>query len=178
MSEGNINPVSAKGLEIIFEDLYPRLCLFANKYLQDMDTSKDVVQEVFIKVWEKKPELKNPNAIKAYFYNAVKNRALDYLKNKKLKILREATPLDLVNIETEGYFYSQITVIETYSKLYKALESLPPRTAKVIQLTLNDYSTNEIAEELSTSPSTVRTQKTATYYKLRKILGQINQLFI
>lgn len=161
----------------LFDSLYPSLCLFANKYLNDMDTSKDLVQEVFIKIWQKNAHFKNHNAVKAYFYKTVKNRCLDFLKSKRFKVLNNSIPIDLVEIETEDFFLVQMATAEIYSYLYKAIDKLPKKTAKVIQLTLNNYTTNEIAEELAVAPSTVRTQKTEAYHKLRKILGNINQLF-
>ena len=177
MAKGKEHPMSLEGYRSLYDTLYAPLCLFASKYIRDMDTSKDIVQEVFIKIWEKKPAFRNHNAVKSYFYNAVKNRSLDYLKNKQLKVLREATPLDPEVMQTETYYLSQITTVETYAELYKAMETLPKKTAKVIQLTLNDYTTNEIAEELNVTPSTVRTQKTMAYQKLRKILGDANLFF-
>ncbi len=173
MSKDKLHPMSIEGYRSLFDTLYPPLCLFASKYLGDMDLSKDVVQEVFIKIWEKNPKFKSHNAIKGYFYNAVKNRCLDYLKSKHVKLLGHATPEHLAQIQNEDYFLSQITTIETYNQLHKAIESLPEKMGKVIQLTLNNYSTKDIAEELSVTASTVRTQKVAAIQKLKRAFGDL-----
>ncbi|SDX31994.1 RNA polymerase sigma-70 factor [Aequorivita viscosa] len=160
----------------LFDALYPPLCLFANKYLNDMDTSKDVVQEVFIKIWEKQPIFTNHNTTKAYFYTTVKNHCLNYLKSKHYKTIDKAATIDLSILKTEDYFFSEIVTAETYAQLYKAIETLPKKSAKVITLSLNKYTTNEIAEELNITPSTVRTQKSLAYQKLKGLLTPLKYL--
>lgn len=142
-----------------------------------MGLAKDLVQDVFIKIWEQKPEFKNHNAIKGYFYAAVKNKCLDYLRSKYNRISQQTTSIDLLQIETEDHFLSQVATIEIYAQLYKAIDTLPEKSKKVIKLSLNNYSTNEIAEKLSIKPSTVRSHKDTAHYKLRKLLGNINQFF-
>ena len=161
----------------LFDSLYPPLCLFANKYLNDMDTSKDIVQEVFIKIWEKQPAFTNHNTTRAYFYTTVKNYCLNYLKSKHYKTIDKAATLDLAMQQSEDYFYSQIVSAEIYAILYKAIDTLPKKSAKVITLSLNNYTTKEIAEELNITPSTVRTQKSLAYQKLKVLLGPLKYLF-
>ncbi|MFY0713701.1 RNA polymerase sigma-70 factor [Seonamhaeicola sp. NFXS20] len=177
MSKNKLHPISLEGYKTLFNTLYPPLCLFASKYLGDIEVSKDIVQEVFIKIWEKNPQFKSQYAIKGYFYNAVKNRCLDYLKSKHVKVLNEATPAHLLQIESEDYFLSQVTMVETYAQLYKAIKTLPKKMGKVMELTLNNYSTNEIAEELSVTASTVRSQKVAAIHTLRKTMKSLLLLF-
>lgn len=161
----------------LFDELYPPLCLFANKYLNDMDTSKDIVQDVFIKIWQKQPAFTNNNTTKAYFYTTVKNHCLNYLKSKHYKTKANAASLDLSMQQSEEYFFSEIVSAETYAQLYKAIDTLPKKSAKVITLSLNNYTTNEIAEELNITPSTVRTQKSLAYQKLKVLLGPLKYLF-
>lgn len=140
--------------------------------------SKDIVQEVFIKVWNKKLSFKDYDSTKAYLYTSVKNHCLNYLKSKNYKTFINSSRIDLVEIQSEDYYLAEMVSIETYAQLYNAIKSLPHNTAKVIQLALNDYSTNEIAEELEVTSSTVRTQKSIGYQKLRTLLNSLNQLFL
>lgn len=178
MSNGALHFTNLKGFKVLFETLYPSLCLFASKYLGDMDIAKDIVQEVFIKVWEKQPELRNHNAVKAYLYAMVKNHCLNYLQSKHVKQMKKISSLDDQSLKIEGNVLAEMTTVEIYTELYRAIEALPNQTAKVIKLTLKDYTTNEIAEELSITPSTVRTQKSRAYLKLKGMLSQLNQLFL
>ena len=68
MSEDKLHPMSLDEYRSIFDSLYPSLCLFANKYLNDMDASEDIVQEVFIKIWVQKVQYINFCAIKSFLY--------------------------------------------------------------------------------------------------------------
>ena len=62
------------------------LIIFSEKYVQDLSIAKDVVQSVFIKVWEKEVVFIHENSIKSYLYTAVRNKSLDYLKSKDLSV--------------------------------------------------------------------------------------------
>ena len=178
MLKGKPHPKGLVGLKSLFDTLYPALCLFANRYLSDMDMSKDVVQEVFIRVWKKNKSFKSQNSAKSFFYTSVKNQCLNYLNSKTYRTLVNSSQIDVANMQTEDYFLSEVLTVETYSQLHQAIESLPKKTAKVIKLALSEYTTNEIAEELAITPSTVRTQKSIAYQKLKGLLNHLNQLFL
>ena len=83
MSE-NKKEFTLKSYKRFFEGLYPQLCVFAFKYLNDLDTSKDLVQDVFVKVWEDQIAFQNEKHITDYFYKAVKKECINYLKTKHL----------------------------------------------------------------------------------------------
>lgn len=171
MSKDKIHPKSLDGFKSLFETLYPSLCLFANKYLNDMDTSKDIVQEVFIKIWEQDIQYPNFYAIKSLLYKSVKNRCLDYLKSRYHRSMVQSPDIDFNHMVTDTFFYTQLTLIDTYAHLETAIKQLPKKSEAVIRLTLNSYTNKEIAEELSISKNTVKSQKRIAYKKLRHALG-------
>jgi RNA polymerase sigma-70 factor (ECF subfamily) len=177
MSEGQVHPKNLDGLKSLFEPLYPSLCLFANTYLRDMDTSKDVVQEVFIKIWERDTPYPNFYAIKALLYKAVKNRCLDYLKSKYHRRMVQSPDIDFDHMLSDDFFYTQLTLTDTYAQLETAIKQLPKKSEAVIRLTLNAYTNKEIAEELSISKNTVKSQKRIAYKKLRHALGSLLNIF-
>ena len=80
----NKKELTLQSYKQLFESLYPQLCVFAYKYLDDLETSKDVVQAVFVKVWEDQITFQNENQRTDYFYKAVKNKCLNDLKTKPL----------------------------------------------------------------------------------------------
>jgi RNA polymerase sigma-70 factor (ECF subfamily) len=176
MFRGKTQPITLEKYKDLFDALYPSMCLFANTYLNDMDTSKDVVQEVFIKTWEKQVPYPNYNAIKSFLYTSVKNKCLDYLKSKHYKVMVNSPILDLEQIQTEEFFLSEVATVEIYANLEKAIKTLPNKCEKIIWLSLHDLSNKEIAEELSITTSTVRTQKKIGYQKLRNALSNLNSL--
>jgi RNA polymerase sigma-70 factor (ECF subfamily) len=178
MSKGNLDSKGLEGFKTLFDTLYPSLCLFANRYLQDLDLSKDLVQEVFIKIWKQQPSLKSQHAIKAYFYTCVKHQCLNLIKSKTYKSQQQSISIDMVQLQSKAHFESEVLTVETYAELYKAIDALPDQASKVIKLALNQYSNKDIAEELSITTSTVRTQKSIAYKKLKVLLQHFSQLFL
>ncbi len=70
------NGLSLHSFKLLFERLYPQLCLFACNYLNDLEASKALVQDVFIKVWENEVVFLNEQHSTDYFYKAVKQQCL------------------------------------------------------------------------------------------------------
>lgn len=178
MSKDKQHLRSLEGFKKLFDTLYPSLCLFANRYLKNMDIAKDIVQEVFISLWIKKQDFKIQNTTKAYLYTCVKNHCLNQLKSKRYRQMHLSTNIDLTQLHTEAHFQSELFTVETYTQLYKAINALPEKAAKVITLALNHYSNKDIAEELDITTSTVRTQKSIAIKKLKVLLNQFHQLFL
>jgi len=154
----------------LFNDLYIPLCLFANTYVKQPATAEDLVQEVFIKIWEDQVQFKNENTIRAYMYTAVRNRSINFVKSKYQQSTGLFTTEEIELMETDSFFIRETVFIETISIINKALGTLPGECAKIIRLSLNDYTNKEIAEELSLSINTVKTQKKIAYRKLRPLL--------
>ncbi|WNH11303.1 RNA polymerase sigma-70 factor [Thalassobellus suaedae] len=162
--------LTIKGYKKLFDSLYPLLCLFANKYIYDMEISKDLVQDVFIKIWEDKIVFKNENNIKSYLYTSVKNKSLDYLKSKHYKSTDNFSVNQIEQLENESYFLREVVVIEASSIIEKAINTLPNKCAKIIRLSIKDFKNSEIAEELNISINTVKAQKKIAYKRLKPLL--------
>ena len=71
-------------LKIIFNKYYEQLCRFVFNIIGDRDLSKEIVSDVFVKIWEKREELNIHYKVKNYLYTASKNQALNYINKKKL----------------------------------------------------------------------------------------------
>ncbi|MDD7886735.1 sigma factor [Flavivirga sp. 57AJ16] len=78
--EGDKKELTLMDYKQLFESLYPQLCVFAHGYLNDMETAKELVQEVFVMVWENRVTFPNENHRTGYFYSAVKKECFNYLK--------------------------------------------------------------------------------------------------
>ena len=118
----------------LFDSYFPTLCLFADKILKDSDTSKDIVQEVFIKLLALDARFENEKAVKAYLYVLTKNACIDYLnKQRKKGEISEASLQD----HSENQFLEEIVREETYRLLELAIRELAPQSQKVVELTLN-----------------------------------------
>lgn len=168
--------VAFKGL---YKSLYPSLCLFAKSYLTDLQASKDVVQEVFVKVWEKQLTFTDENRAKAFLYKAVKNKCLDVLRSKYVRVMDMQLKVEEIEwLESDDFFYKEIVRIESSLIIEKAMNSLPYRCSQIIKLSLKNYSNQEIADILSLSVNTVKAQKKIAYKKMRPFLKEYYHLLI
>ncbi len=168
---GGEKKFTLKSYKKLFQSLYPQLCVFAYKYLNDLELSKDFAQEVFLKVWEDKITFQNENHATGFFYKSVKNKCLNYLKSKQYKTTERYELANLEDYETEEFYMSEAVTIETTAVIDKAINKLPEKAAQVIRLSIEDYTNNEIANELSISVNTVKDHKKVAYRKLRGFLS-------
>jgi len=158
----------------IFDRYFPSLCVFANRFVNDEDLSKDMVQEVFLKVWNSATEFESEKSLKVYLYLATKNTCFDYLKKEKRK--KQTGDFDTERINDDTHLEDDSVMLEiireeTYRQLEDAIDLLPEQARKVVLLNLKSFSNQEIAEELNVSINTVKTHKLNAFKKLRVLLG-------
>lgn len=175
MGEGR-KELTLKSYNRLFKSLYPQLCVFAYKYLNNLETSKDIVQEVFIKVWEDKTAFQDEDHTTGYFYKAVRNKCLNHLKSKRHLLTERYGPENLEIYGTEEFLMSEAVIVETTVIIENAIRTLPDKAAQVIRLSIKDYTNDEIAKTLSISVNTVKDHKKVAYHKLRKLLGFLRQV--
>ncbi|AUP78043.1 RNA polymerase sigma-70 factor [Flavivirga eckloniae] len=173
MDQNKLRKLTSKEFEEIFNRLYDSLCLFAHKYVNDLGVSEDIVQNVFIKVWEDKVVFRDEDRIVGFFYTAVKNKSLDYLRSKYAKDVKAYTSEDLETLQTENYFLSEAILIETSDVIEKTMKSLPNKCAEAMRLSIENYTNKEIAEEMNISIYTVKEYKKMAYQKFRKALSYL-----
>lgn len=165
----------------IFDKYFPSLCVFANRFVNDEDLSKDMVQEVFLKVWNSATEFESEKSLKVYLYLATKNTCFDYLKKEKRK--NETGDFDTERIHNNAYVENDSVMLEiireeTYRQLEGAIGLLPKQAKKVVLLNLRSFSNQEIADELNISINTVKTHKLNAFKKLRELLGNQFVVFL
>lgn len=173
MDQNKARELTLKEFEKIFNHLYDSLCLFAYKYVNDLDLSEDIVQDVFIKIWENKVSFSDKDKIVGLFYTAVKNKSLDFLRSKYAKDVKAYSSQDLETLQTESYFLSEAIIIETSDVIERTIKSLPNKCAEVMRLGIENYTNKEIAEEMNISIYTVKEYKKMAYQKFRKTLGYL-----
>jgi len=165
----------------IFDKYFSSLCVFANRFVNDEDLSKDMVQEVFLKVWNSATEFESEKSLKVYLYLATKNTCFDYLKKEKRK--NETGDYNADRIYTEAQMNDDSVVLdiireETYRQLEDAIGLLPTKAREVVLLNLKSFSNQEIADELNISINTVKTHKLSAFKKLRELLGNQFVVFL
>jgi len=162
-----------KGNKQVFKSLYNSyfelLIQFAYRIVFDKDVCKDLVQEVFITLWEKREEV-TIKSLKWYLYTAVKNKCLNHLRSLGVKDKHQVLMIDafLANHADEDVLDPELV-----KEINRALDSLPPQMKKMFRLKyLNGLTLLEIAEDLDVSVSTVKTQLGRAKQKLRSTLFQ------
>ncbi|MEG0796613.1 MAG: RNA polymerase sigma-70 factor [Odoribacter sp.] len=155
--------------EIIFKKYYPSLLLFVERHTGDRDLSKDIVQDIFFKLYEISNQLAEDFNIKAWLYKVARNAAIDYLRHLKVIDKNEL-------LITEAMMYSS-EIDETINeklatKIKQAINTLPKQCRIIICMNIIEGKKyTEISEELNISINTVRTQITRGYKKLREQLS-------
>ena len=67
----------------LFITYYKQLCIYAYNYIHDIETAKELVQDVFMKLWEKVLSEENHSSFKSFLYTSVRNAAIDHLRHSK-----------------------------------------------------------------------------------------------
>lgn len=78
------NRLSKERFEAVYKTYYTRLYYYCFQFVVDEETSKDIVNDVFEKIWSQCNEL-NPGTLSSYLYTLVRNRCLDYLRHRKVE---------------------------------------------------------------------------------------------
>ena len=148
-----------------FREFHRSILLFSQSFITDEDLSKDIVQESFIKLWDKRKDFKSVNSIKSFLYVVSRNACLNYLRDHK-KIIQIEEGQD--GLFAKDFFFEKIIEEETYQHLYKLIDSLPNRTKEVLWMSFNGLKQDEISEELDITVHTVKSHKKLAYSILRK----------
>ena len=153
--------------ESVYKSYYKQLCNLAFNIIGDQVAAEDVVQNLFIKIWNKRNTIV-VNDIKAYVYKSTINTSLNYLKSSKNRnMVSLATLLDHGDNTTE----KQVKLNELQSKIDLAIRKLPPKCQVIFNLSRFEHmSASEIAKYLGVSKKTVDNQIGIALKKLREEL--------
>ncbi|MDX5321475.1 MAG: RNA polymerase sigma-70 factor, partial [Bacteroidota bacterium] len=141
---------------------------FATPMLKDQDRARDMVQDVFSKLWERREELQITASIKAYLYMAVRNHCLNVLKkDERISWTDDETSLELNSSPVEST-YRILQEKDLQGKLKTCLDALPEKCRQVFEMSrFDDMSNKEIAETLGISVKTVENQMTKALHHMR-----------
>ena len=146
--------------EKVYRYFYPRLNYFAKQYVLDYETSKNIVQDVFTELWDKRNTLQEDTNLNAWLFTVTKNKSLkiiNHLKSQKnYDSYLKARQLAVNYIALSDFDTSNFIFEELQAQVNVALEKLAPACRKVFELSrFEDRKNREIAEELGLSIKTV-----------------------
>jgi RNA polymerase sigma-70 factor (family 1) len=155
--------------ETLFKEYYRPLVVFALKYVKDPDTAKEIVQEFFVRLFEKRLSLVIDTSVRSYLYRSVYNSCMNHIsfiemRNRHLKNIA---------IQSENEFTdNQVSTIELQDRIYAGIESMPDQCRRIFKMNRFEGIKNElIAEKLRISKRTVETQISKALKILRKKLA-------
>ena len=155
----------------LVECYHNRLCVYSNSLIKDDLMAEDIVQNVFVQVWEKRHKLKYDFSLENYLYKSVHNKFIDqYRKGKAVMALEKKyiEALELVVVKKD-----EIQEQKIVNMLLDDIQELPPKCKQIFLMSKREGLTNiEISEYLNVSKKTVEGQITKAYGMLRNKLGE------
>jgi RNA polymerase sigma-70 factor (ECF subfamily) len=161
LNDEQLIPLLLSGDETTFESVYRHflkpLHIYAISILKDEDVAKGMVQNVFLKLWERRERLNLRGSIQAYLYGAVYHECLNNLRHGKVKVNHQMHVA--YNAKNTEESHSGIELLELKEKLQIALNELPERCRTIFQLSrFEELKYQEIADQLGISIKTVEGQ--------------------
>ncbi len=151
----------------IFEEFYSPLCNFVYRYVNDRDLAEDMVQSVFVRLWENRESIQLTGSLKSYLFTSTRNAALDHIRSNKrhAEMLEQTKPPvseDPVDDEEAGRMLFR-------TKLQQAIQQLKPKTKKIFLLhKVEGLTYTEISEHLDIPKRTVE-------YNIYAALSQLKE---
>ncbi|MDD4515860.1 RNA polymerase sigma-70 factor [Massilibacteroides sp.] len=184
MKEPKVN--NDKTFEQIYLQYYSRMKRFALEYVVLEEDAENILQDVFLDLWEKRDVLFAYTNLIAFLFTAIKNRCINLIKRRVLEQeasdrMQEEYRMTLrINLQSLETINTAIFGDEDIQGLInKAIESLPPQCRKIFVMSkIDGKKQKEIAAELNISIHAVETQMGIAYKKLREDLKGIYPLFL
>lgn len=165
-----------------FKQLYiayfAKLVRFAKEYVFSEEDAENIIQDVFLIVWDKRDSLDYLENIQAFLFRLTKNKCVDFLRHKimsaeKKEVLRENLLQEYTyNLLSMEQFDENRAGGEDMDKtIEEAISSLPEKCREIFILSrFEGMSHQEIAKQLQLSPSTVNNQISMGMKKLKRML--------
>lgn len=144
--------------EALFMAYYENLCRFTSQYVSAHDVVEDLVQDIFLNVWERRRALDPEKSIRSYLYKAARNEALKYLNRQHVR-RRYRDEQRRFGADAQNGPEERLRDRELETRVRRALLAIPERRRHIFILSRQHGLTYaEIAELLDISVKTVETQ--------------------
>ncbi|HYX09883.1 MAG TPA: sigma-70 family RNA polymerase sigma factor [Bacteroidales bacterium] len=128
-----------------------KLFAFAGRLLGDFSDAEDIMQDIYIKLWQKRDELHTYHNLEAFVMTMVRNQCLDKIKSRK------TISIDEKFYQSERYAsdpHQQLEIKDSFESIKKAIEALPEQQRTVIEMKdIQGHTTEEIVKILNLTPT-------------------------
>lgn len=165
----NVHLNERNAFELTYQSFYHPLCYYAARYVGS--EAEDIIENLFVKLWDKKQVFESETHLKAFLYQATRNACLNYLKaTKRHGITGEEIPENIPAADHDHL--STIIQAEIRAEIYRAVHQLPAQCSKVIAMSfLEGLSNAEIAQAMNRSEQTVKNLKVQGLHLLKDKLS-------
>lgn len=155
--------------ENYYKEHYKKFFLVSYKYVKRTALAQEVVNDVFVKIWEDAEKITIESSLKSYIYRSVINRSINALNKEKKELQNQR---ELAHLPEETYEIREIETNELKVKLYKAIDALPEQCKRVFLMSrFDNMKQQEIADKLGISIKTVKNHITHALKQLRNSTG-------
>lgn len=170
----------AAGDENAFRDVVhyysPKLISFIFSITKTRHTAEEIVQEVFLKLWQKKAEIEIDN-LGGWLHKVASNMAYTFLRREALEG-RLLSSLKNKPLDLRSHIDHEIDYKESNELIHKAISQLPEQQRRVYELSRQEgRSRQEIAEIMDISPNTVKNHQAKALQFIKKFFGQLSIIF-
>lgn len=166
-----------ESLHLLFHDIFlsyeKSLYQLALHLCKDADIARDIVHDVFMKLWEIRAQLQEIQSIEGFLFVLTRNKVMDHLRkvssDERLKQAIWKSMQDIVVTEED-----RLESKEFQEQLQSAIERLPPQRKAVYLLRDEGYDYKEIADKLQISRHTVKNHVSAALKALRRVLNSLS----
>lgn len=171
---------SKKAFEYVFKTYYDSLCRYAEEILKDRDYAEDVVENLFVRIWEDRKKINYHTSIRSYLYRSTYNASLNILRKKKSEnkyrdFFIHHSDFSKTHVYGSSSFpLSGIIENELDEIIGKVIDDLPPQCKKIFLMSrVEDLSHKEIAKKLNLSVNTVKCQIMNALKKIQVVLKDL-----
>lgn len=159
----------------IYINYYSKLTRFAKEYVGITEDAENIVQDVFVRIWERQDTIHLIDNVNAYLFKLVKNKCLDYLKGrlsaeKHNKTMQNTFEIEMnLKIQSLDRFDEAFVFEKSMEEVVtEAIDSLPPKCREIFLLSrMEGLKYREISERFNISVNTVENQMSIALKKLR-----------
>ncbi len=166
-----------QAFERVFRHSYRPLTAYAFRFVRDLPAAENVVQDVFLKLWQNRKRMTITTSLDHYLFRAVRNHCLNFLDKARVRssYLRMQAEREENNDDNKEY-YPEIGLLEIIGN---AISALPEKRQKIFRLSREDgLKYQEIADQLNISVKTVEAQMSLALKQLRESLKKYNYLML
>lgn len=145
--------------ETVYNYSFSAICYFVNKIVKNRDVACDIVQELFINIWNKKLKFQNITHLKSFLYKSAQYKAFSYLEKEHIRENIKNKITFPESIDPEDFSLYEIEA-DIFEQIFLAIEELPEECSRIFKMSyLENMDVKTISQKLDIAASTIMTQR-------------------